>query len=184
MTLLERFDAAAAQATRLVEAIRPDQLGDPTPCPQWTVRDLVNHIVTGNLLIASIVAGGPAPDRSSDHLGDDHVAAFRDSVALLAKTFASHNVLAGSYPSPFGKGPGSLLVHMRVNELVQHGWDLAKATGQSTELDPELAEASLASFRAATVLPRGEATPFGVERSAPPDAHPADRLAAYLGREV
>jgi uncharacterized protein (TIGR03086 family) len=181
---LTLFNGAAAQAVRLVEAVRPDQLGGPTPCPQWTVRDLVNHMVTGNLLIAAIVAGEPHPDRTVDHLGDDHVAAFRDSVTRLSETFAEHDVLAGTYPSPMGEGPGSLLVHMRVNELVVHGWDLAKATGQSTALDPELAEASLASFRAATFLPRGEGKPFGVERPAPPDAHSADRLAAYLGRGV
>jgi uncharacterized protein (TIGR03086 family) len=183
MTLLEWFDAAGAQAIRLVEAVRPDQLPDPTPCPQWTVGDLVNHMVTGNLLIAAIVAGEPHPDRAADHLGDDYVSAFRDSVTRLSETFAKHDVLSGTYPSPYGEGPGSLLVHMRINEMVVHGWDLAKATGQSTALDPELADASLASFRAAR-LPRGEGKPFGAERTVPPDAHPADRLAAYLGREV
>jgi uncharacterized protein (TIGR03086 family) len=73
---------------------------------------------------------------------------------------------------------------MRFNEMVVHSWDLAKATGQSTDLDPELAAASLASFRAVAFLPRGEGKMFQEAKPVPPDATPADRLAAFLGREV
>jgi uncharacterized protein (TIGR03086 family) len=181
---LARFEAAAAQADRVVAAVRPDQLGDPTPCTGWTVRDVINHLTTGNLLFAAIVSDGPRPDRSADHLGDDHLGAFRVSVTRLSEAFAKHDVLSGTYATPMGQGPGALLVSMRFNELMVHGWDIAKATGQSTDLDPELAEAALASFQAAPFLPRGEGKPFGEAKPAPPDATAADRLAAFLGREV
>ncbi len=181
---LARFEAAAAQAERLVTAVSADQLADPTPCPAWTVRDLINHVTTGNLLFAAIVSDGPRPDRSADHLGDDHVAAFRDSLTRLSEAFAKHDVLSGTYATPMGEGPGALLVSMRFNELVVHGWDLAKATGQRTDLDQELAEASLASFRAAPFLPRGEGKPFGESMPVAADASAADRLAAFMGREV
>jgi uncharacterized protein (TIGR03086 family) len=181
---LARFEAAAAQAERLVTAVRPDQLGDPTPCTGWTVRDVINHLVTGNLLFAAIVTDGPRPDRSSDHLGDDHVAAFRDSLTRLSEAFTKHDVLSGTYATPMGEGPGALLVSMRFNELVTHGWDLAKATGQLADLDEELAEASLASFQAAPFLPRGEGKPFGESKPVPGNASAADRLAAFMGRTV
>jgi uncharacterized protein (TIGR03086 family) len=181
---LALFHAAAAQAQRVVAAVRPDQLDDPTPCTAWTVRDLINHLTTGNLLFTAIVSGGPKPDRSQDHLGDDHVTAFRDSVTGLSDAFVKHDVLSGTYATPVGTGPGALLVHMRRNELVQHAWDIARATGQSTDLDAGLATTALASFQAAPFMPRGEGKPFGETRSALPDASAADRLAAFLGREV
>jgi uncharacterized protein (TIGR03086 family) len=182
--VIARFAAAAAQADRVVAAVRPDQLGDPTPCPPWTVRDLINHIVTGNLFIASIVAGEAPPDRTADHLGADPLAAYRASVRRLHEVFADHDVLSGTYRTPVGEGPGSLLVSMRFNELVVHAWDVAKASGQSTDLDRELAEESLAHLKASPHLPRGEGKPFGEEKPAPPDAVPADRLAAFMGREI
>jgi uncharacterized protein (TIGR03086 family) len=181
---LGRFAAAAAQADRVVAATRADQLGEPTPCAGWTVRDLINHMVTGNLLFTAIVTGEPRPDRTADHLGADHVAAFRDSVIRLSEAFAKHDVLSGTYATPMGEGPGALLVSMRFNEMVLHAWDVAKATGQSTDLDRDLATASLSSFEAATFLPRGEGKPFAEPKPAPPDATPADRLAAFMGRQV
>jgi uncharacterized protein (TIGR03086 family) len=178
------YEAAAAQADRVVAAVRAEQLGDPTPCSDWRVRDVINHLVTGNLLFAAIVADAPRPDRSADHLGDDPLAAFRDSVSQLSGTFAKHDVLSGTFATPVGEGPGALLVQMRLSELVVHGWDIAKATGQSTDFDPDLVAAARAGYEHAPVLPRGEGKPFRDEKAAPAGATDADRLAAFLGREV
>ncbi|OLB77926.1 MAG: TIGR03086 family protein [Actinobacteria bacterium 13_2_20CM_2_71_6] len=178
------FDAAVAHTDGVIAAVRPEQLADPSPCAGWTVRDVINHLVTGNLLFTAIVAGTPPPDRSRDHLGDDPVAAFRDSINGLSDAFAKHDVLSGTYATPIGEGSGTLLVHMRFNELMVHGWDVAKATGQSTDFDPDLVAAAMAGFEAVSFLPRGEGKPFGDARPTPADATAADRLAAFLGREV
>jgi uncharacterized protein (TIGR03086 family) len=178
------FDAAAAQADRVVAAVRPDQLGHPTPCTDWRVRDVINHLVTGNLLFTAIVAGTERPDRSRDHLGDDPLAAFRASVSQLSEAFAKYDVLSGTYATPVGEGPGALLVQMRLSELVVHGWDIAKATGQPTDLDPELVAAARRGYEHAPVLPRGDGKPFRDARPEPTDATDADRLAAFLGRQV
>ena len=178
------YEAAAAQADRVVAAVAADQLGDPTPCNDWRVRDVINHLVTGNLLFAAIVADTPRPDRSADHLGDDPLAAFRDSVARLSGTFAKHDVLSGTYATPIGEGPGALLVRMRLSELVVHAWDIAKATGQSTDFEPATVAAARSGYEQAPVLPRGEGKPFREEKPAPAGATDADRLAAFLGRTV
>jgi uncharacterized protein (TIGR03086 family) len=178
------YEAAAAQADRVVAAVHEDQLEDPTPCTDWRVRDVINHLVTGNLLFAAIVADAPRPDRGADHLGDDPLAAFRDSVTRLSEAFAKHDVLAGTYATPIGEGPGALLVQMRLSELVVHGWDIAKATGQSTDFDPDAVAAARSGYEHAPVLPRGEGKPFREEKAAPAWATDADRLAAFLGREV
>ena len=73
------FRRAAALADATVSAVRHDQLGHSTPCTEWTVRQLINHMLTGNLFFVSLATGAPPPDLTADHVGDDHVASFRDS---------------------------------------------------------------------------------------------------------
>ncbi len=180
------FDRAATLADGVVAAVRTDQLDNPTPCTEWSVRQLLNHVVTGNLLFASFATGGERPDRGADHLGDDHVAAFRSSVAVLAAAFDEPGFLERTTPNPFGEGPGRILVTMRFNELCVHSWDLARATGQSTDLDPELIGQSLEFFQASPMMSaaRQPGGPFGVEQPAPHGATAADRLAAFVGRRA
>lgn len=180
---LAQFDRAAAVADGVIAAVQPDQLGDPTPCTEWNVRQLINHVVTGNLSFVAIVAGSPPPDRSKDHLGDDPLGAFRQTVRDLRAAFEADGALARTYQTPLGEGPGALLVSMRTAEMTIHSWDIAKATGQSTDFDPELAEQVLRSVRPAFPADRG-GSPFRPEQPAPPDASAADRLAAFAGRAV
>jgi uncharacterized protein (TIGR03086 family) len=180
---LAQFDRAVAVANDVIAAVKPDQLDHPTPCTDWSVRQLLNHLVGGNLMFASIVTDAPRPDRSVDHLGDDPLGAFQDTVLDLRTLFSADGVLAATYDTPIGRGPGSQLVTMRVVEMTVHSWDLAKATGQSTDLDPELAEECLVTLRAATARGR-DGGPFGPERPAPEGASAADRLAAFAGRAV
>ena len=86
---------------------------------------------------------------------------------------------------PWGKVPGRFALAGYVQEVLAHGWDLAKATGQPTEADPELARWSLATAK--RILPpdiRGaEGVPFGPVVELPPDATPYAQLAAWLGRQ-
>lgn len=180
------FQRAAALSDATVSAVRPDQLGLPTPCTEWTVRQLINHMVTGNLFFISLATGTPPPDRTAEHAGDDHVASFRDSLARLSAAFSESGFLGKPVLTPDGEGNGGVLVEMRVNEFVIHSWDLAKATGQSTDLDRELAERVLAAMRASSLLAqvRGEGGPVGEPQSAPAGATPADQLAAFMGRTV
>ena len=88
---------------------------------------------------------------------------------------------------PFGTMPASVLVGIATTDTFTHAWDIAKATGQSTDLDPEFAAELLA--RAQATIPdamRGDdgVAMFGPKREASADASTADQLAAFLGREV
>jgi uncharacterized protein (TIGR03086 family) len=180
---LARFDRAAALADGVIAAVKPDHLDNPSPCTEWSVRQVINHVVTGNLAFVSMMTDAARPDRSVDHLGDDPLAAFRDTTRALREAFSAEGALQRMYPTPFGEGPGTVLVHMRVMEMTIHSWDIAKGSGQSTDLDPELAESSLASMRAALPADRS-GSPFGTEQAAPAGATIADRLAAFAGRIV
>lgn len=182
--LLVLYRRAADLAVEIIERVRPDQLGDPTPCTEWSVRQVINHVVTGNLFFIHLATGSPPPARGIDHLGDDPVVTFGDSVRVVSAAFEADGFLERVVRGPFGEASGSMLIDMRRNELTVHGWDVARATGQSTDLDREVVAACQASYAAALRLKNRDAGLFGVEQPAPPGATDADRLAAFLGRAV
>lgn len=79
------FDVVAG----LISNIRADQWSAPTPCPDWTVRQVVNHLIGMNRVFAALLAERPPPPRpAADHVEDDPVRAFRDSAAALLAAFS------------------------------------------------------------------------------------------------
>jgi uncharacterized protein (TIGR03086 family) len=84
---------------------------------------------------------------------------------------------------PFGDFPGEFALGIHIVETVVHTWDLSKATGQPTELDPELCEAAWERTKDIDDSFRGPGRPFGQPVAAPPDATPTERLVAWLGRQ-
>ena len=88
---------------------------------------------------------------------------------------------------PFGELPGAVFMGIATNDVFTHGWDLARSTGQPTDLDPAMAadlHAQVKGFVTDELRgPDGDA-PFGPEVAAPPSASAADKLAAFLGRTV
>lgn len=177
------FDRAAAAAQTVISGVRPDQLDVPTPCADWSVRQLLNHVVSGTALFHSLATGGGPVDRTADHLGNDPAAAFRTTVASLREVFAADGGLTRMVNSPFGEQPAAVLLEMRINEMMLHGWDVATATGQPTDLDPDVAEHCLESFRALRASGRG-ATMFADPTEAPAGASAVEQLAALAGRKV
>ena len=185
-SVLDDYDVTASAVERLIRRAGKDDWDKPTPCTDWSVRGLVNHIVRGNLMLSSIMLGEPAPDRSLDHLGDDPAEAYRASVHRFRDAAAAPGALEQRFPTPLGEQSGRFLVHMRINELLVHGWDLARALGLPPDDLPDgLAEEGLAMWRERmAAVPRGKEGPFATEQPAPPDASPIDRLAAFLGRRL
>jgi uncharacterized protein (TIGR03086 family) len=179
------LERAVAAVQPLADHATPERLADPTPCEGWDIRTLLNHIVTGNVWFAGIVTGDPPPDRTQDHLGDNPAAAYRNSGQAMAAAFRRPEVMGTIYPSPIGDVPGSVLVHMRINETLVHGWDLARALGAPADLPADLVEHTLAMWRErigdSLRQPGG---PFGPQQPVSDDAPAADRLAAFLGRKV
>ncbi|MFJ9614493.1 TIGR03086 family metal-binding protein [Streptomyces noursei] len=167
----------------LVAQVRPADLARPTPCADWTVRELLDHMVWESLMATSIAEGTPRTDHTADHLGDDPRAAFEESARAALAAFRSSGMTERTF-GPY-EAPGALLVQQVVVELLAHGWDLARGLGAPTALAPEVAEETLAAARRIYgAAPRTEGGSFAPERPAPPGAAAADRLAAFLGREA
>ncbi|MGQ0832106.1 MAG: TIGR03086 family metal-binding protein [Microthrixaceae bacterium] len=180
--------ARAFASTRGVLANMTDaDLDSSTPCASWSVRELVNHIVGGTHWFATTTEAGVAPEQEATDWADgDLLAAFDAGAAAAVSAFGAPGAQEKILKLPFGEFPGAAFMGLATTDAFTHGWDLARATGQSTDLDPELAEQLLAA--APMMIPdqfRGdEPMPFGPKVEPPAGATAADQLAAFLGRKV
>lgn len=167
----------------LVAGIRHEQWLAPTPCTDWNVHDLVNHMVGMNLVFVALMRDQPPPQRGADRLGNDPLGAYRDSGVALVAAFDQPGVLERTFHGPLGSATGAERLNIRIADLLVHGWDLSQATGQPSELPEDLAEEALAFVRA-QVLTQPRTGRYGPEQAVGQDAPAIDRLAAFLGRPV
>ncbi|MQY08045.1 TIGR03086 family metal-binding protein [Actinomadura macrotermitis] len=176
---------ALDQTGRVIAAVLPGQATLPTPCRSWDVRALVAHIVDEVHQFAVVTAGGkrhPAGD-----LGPDWSAAYQAAADELVAAWRAPGALDRKIRLPFGEVPASWTIDQQLAELVIHAWDVAKATGQPTDLDPALGERAL-RWGHANLKPefRGDEADgqhIGPEVSVPEDAPLYDRVAAFGGRD-
>lgn len=186
------LEKAFASTGVVLSGVTRSQLDESTPCSSWKVRELVNHIVGGTMYFASVAATGNPPEGSSPEgaspdfaAGDDYVAVFNKGAAQAVEAFSAEGAMERTMHMPFGDLPGSVFINIAAIDTFTHGWDLARATGQPSNLDPALASEMLGVAR--SFLPdemRGpEPAPFGPRVEPPAGASPADQLAAFLGRQ-
>ena len=180
------LDQSIAATRSILVNVSQDQLGDPTPCVSWKVSDLINHLIGTHVFITTALGGTP-PSPGPDFASGDFVQAYDDASAATVAEFEKEGVMDRIVKLPFGEIPGSAVMGIAATDTFTHGWDLAKATGQSTDLDPDLAIALLTGAREAIQDafrgPDG-AAPFGALQDAPDGCTCADELAAFLGRVV
>jgi uncharacterized protein (TIGR03086 family) len=160
----------------LLRKVMDDQWDDPTPSDEWNVRQLVNHVIQGNSWVERNVIAEGADFPKDDFVSDqDPVAAFD----------ASYRDLMRAIDAAMAEGRlNEWFVGTRVAEFMIHGWDLAKATGQDTNIAPELNESLLAEFREGFKgYDRSKDGLYKDELPVPDDLPAADRFAAFLGKQ-
>lgn len=179
MDPLDAHQRAQETFAQVLSGLEPEQLSLPTPCGEWDVEALVDHVISGNQRVVAR-AGGPAAP-----LPDELGAALRSSAEAAEESFAAPGALTRSYQLPIGELRGSAFIELRTADLLVHAWDLAVATGQPTDLDPELSAYVLAFSEQMMSRPglRGEGGPYGREQPCTDECSAADRVAAFLGRE-
>lgn len=183
MDVIARLNSALDETVRIVSGIRPDQMHNPTPCAQWDVRQIIDHLVTGNLRLAARARGETPSDLQGDILDSDPATLYMASVAELEEAWRDPAAMERRYELPFGVLPAPAVLALRTADVVTHGWDLAQATGQVAHFDPEVIDAALTFAEQNLARARGVGAPFAESVSIGPDAAPIDRLAAFLGRE-
>ncbi len=169
----------------IVDATRQDQYAAPTPCPEWAVRDVVAHLIAGNVKYTEIGRGGDwSRGAPPVELEEDPSAMYRRTVEAMLEAWEQPGVLDREVTLPDGRGRAVSALYLHLGETLVHGWDLAMATGQDPSFDVEVVEASLVHYQRWLPVRRPEGSPFSDATGVDEHAPAIHRLAAYLGRDV
>jgi uncharacterized protein (TIGR03086 family) len=178
----------AMEATRgVIAAVRPDQWTDPTPCTEWNVRQIANHLIGENLWAVELLQGRTIADVGNrldgDLAGDNPAGAYADSVRSAIPVCAAPGAMEAICHLSFGDYSGSDYAAQLFMDSLIHGWDIAIATGQDTRLDPALVEACLPIAEQLTTQFRSAGV-FGDNLPVDAAADPQTRLLALVGRKA
>jgi uncharacterized protein (TIGR03086 family) len=183
---------AAGQLADLVARVTDDELARPTPCPAYTLGDLIEHV--GGLAVAFTAAArkdtGRRADRAPSGDASQLEPGWRERIprdlAGLAEAWAEPGAWTGMTRIAGGEAPADVVGLSAADELVVHGWDLARATGQPYAGDPPALEAArgFLSMFASPDAPAGPDVPFGPARPLPADAPLLEQVLALAGRDL
>ena len=142
MALLRR---AGSEFDCRLTSVTPDQLSRPSPCAEWTVRDLISHVVGESIMSVRLLQGADAEGAmgglDGDILGDDASAAFAVAASAERDAFEEPGAMGRIVHHPAMDMPGAQLLGFRIGGLTLHAWDLARGCGGDETLDSELVEA-------------------------------------------
>jgi uncharacterized protein (TIGR03086 family) len=195
------FAHAVITARATVDAIRPEQLALPTPCPEYDVRALLGHMVIVLRRVAALGNGADPmdmPDRVTDVADNAWPAAFVQEAHEVQAAWADATKLEQLMTLPWASAPGAAMIAMYTSELTVHTWDLAVATGQHPLWHEPTVDAALAA--ALVALPSGDREAYFAQMAAdmpeiagrPPfrnpvdtgtAAAPLDQLIGWYGRQ-
>ena len=150
---LPEVHARALEVTRrYVGGVDTPDWDKPSVCSEWNVRELVNHIVSGNLWVPELVGGKSIEDvgdrLDGDVLGADPVTAYESSEAVAAAAFRSPGAMDAPVAVSYGPVPGSVYCGHRFLDVLIHGWDVAESTGQDTHARSRAGRGVLGGHRA------------------------------------
>lgn len=176
MDVLSQLDEVRRLLADVVGDVTPDELDNPTPCTEFTVRGVLEHMVGGATMFAAAFRGVEPGEPATDVL-----AGFDPTIADMIAAMREPGALDRTVQAPFGAVDGSTFARFVVLDGLVHGWDLATATGQRYEPPDALVDAAR-SFADDALEPLRDGTTFAEAVEAPPSATPIERLAAFTGR--
>src|SRR3954464_15376187 len=174
---VELLVVANDEFARRLRVVGPDDWRRPTPCSEWDVRALVDHVVGANVRYQLLLHGAPTEQveatRTVDHLGDDALASFVATADGVVACFRGGGALEGVAHHATGDRTGRALLSMRILDAAVHGWDLARAINAGESLDDDVVAFLLAYTADLDVGPEQRAfapADSDVPRNAPPQA--------------
>jgi uncharacterized protein (TIGR03086 family) len=180
--IADRYRKNAAAFTARVEAVPSDRWGAPTPCEEWTARDIVNHVVNASGLFLGFVGRELPPGPSAE---DDPRAAWTSARDTIIAGLDDPAIAKAEYDGFTGKATFEEGVDRFLSaDLVVHGWDLARATGLDEHMDPDevhVLRNGLGQMPEKMLRSPGA---FGPAVDAPADADEQTKLLAFLGRRA
>ena len=178
METLEQLDQLGPVLAGVVGNVRPEQLENQTPCTEFTVRGVLEHMVGGATMFTAAFQGEAPPDGP---LPDDLLGAFGPALTGLAESIHAPGALDRTIQAPFGEISGDAFARFVVLDGLVHGWDIATATGQAYA-PPDALVAEAQQTAEATLDALRDGSTFKAAVVPPADATPIERLAAYTGR--
>ena len=183
---------AADRLAAVVREVRDEQLSAPTPCPDYALGDLLDHV--GGLALAfaaaaekstdGVNASAPPPGDASK-LGDDWRTRISDDLTAMAAAWRDPDAWDGMTRIAGGEAPGGVVGNVAVNELVAHGWDVARASGQQFDADQASLDASFEfiSSISAPEMAEHRGPAFGPVVDVAGERSRLDQLMALNGRD-
>jgi uncharacterized protein (TIGR03086 family) len=173
---------AARRMAALVEGVPDDALGRATPCTRYSVGDLLDHI--GGLAVAFAASArktplGGAPSGDAARLAPDWRSRIPADLAAMADAWSDAGAWDGMTAAGGVDLPGAVAGLVALDELVVHGWDLARATGQPAAYDGP----DLEAVHGIVQQLRGAEGVFGPEVTVAGDAPLVDRILGLAGRD-
>jgi uncharacterized protein (TIGR03086 family) len=179
MDVLSQLDELGPLLDSVVGAISPDQLDNPTPCAEFTVRGVLEHMIGGATAFTAAFRGDePAEPDTSDVL-----AGLGPALTGLVTAIREPGALDRTIQAPFGEVPGLTFARFVVLDGLVHGFDLATATGQAYRPTDALV-AEVETFATEALAPLRDGQTFAEPVEPPASATPIQRLAAFTGRQV
>jgi uncharacterized protein (TIGR03086 family) len=182
MNHIDNLDHSYERLGKLVASLDRSAMTAPTPCPDWDVRALLNHVLGAGRMFTLVNAGRKVGPDAGDLVSDDAIAAVATMRKDNVSSWNAPGGLDGDRTYPFGTFPAPAALLVNLTEVVVHAWDLARATDQDATIDPTMAT-TLWRFWSAVPLDEARASgAFGPVVATPEDAPAAQRLLGYLGR--
>ncbi|TXL87654.1 TIGR03086 family metal-binding protein [Streptomyces sp. IB2014 016-6] len=185
--LLDRHGEALDLFTDRVHAVDADQWRAGTPCTEWSVRDLVNHLTSEQLWVPPLVSEGRSMAEvgdafDGDVLGEDPVATWDRAAAAARAAFAERGALERTVQLSYGVTPVAAYCSQMVLDAVVHTWDLSRGIGVNERLPRPLVDFALKEVEPYAGSLSGSGL-FDAPLEPPPGADAQTRLLAMLGRE-
>ena len=188
MDMVSNLERVLGDARALIGSVSNDVLATQTPCSEWKVSGLVEHMTGVVTNFGRAFGGGgltpPAAPSGDGATADSLSAAYGQAVDALLSAVKQPGVLDKPVKLPFGEMPGQRAVGIALADQMIHTWDLSKALGRPYKMDDELAVMVLRGMHeliAANPGARGRA--FGAEVACAENASAQDRLVAFSGRQ-
>jgi uncharacterized protein (TIGR03086 family) len=185
MTPIEQLEHIVPALTQVVDRIWFSHLESPTPCAEFNVHDVIDHMIVGAGTFAPLFRGEtPAEVTAPFVYGWVPASDFSEALHELLDAVRSPGALERVVSSPFGEVSGDTFARFVAFDAVIHGWDLATATGGEWNPPKAMVEEIEAFARVAIAPEMRDGHTFKDAVDAPPNAGPLERLVAFSGRIV
>ena len=187
---VDPFNKASSHVKTVLAGVKQEQLNAPTPCSEWEVKELINHLISGAENAQAALTGHPEQiylgTSESSYASEGNItrlsAGYDLRVSEAMQAAASPGAMEFTVPGPAGEmTSGQFLAATFMDQLI-HTWDLAKATGQDTRLDPELTKICFQMCVPGLADMGRNLGVIGPVVSVPDDASTQDKLMGYMGR--